>query len=78
MWPMADLQDQLDKGIRGKRAEIAEACRISPQAVYQWKKVPAAHVLTVEEITGIPRHELRPDIFGEGESPRAKAKRRVA
>lgn len=38
---------------------------VSPQAVSQWKKVPAERVLDVERITGISRHELRPDVFGE-------------
>jgi DNA-binding transcriptional regulator YdaS (Cro superfamily) len=38
--------------------------RISPQAVSQWKATPAMRVLAVEKITGISRHELRPDLFG--------------
>lgn len=37
---------------------------ITSQAVSQWKRVPAGKVLAVEAITGISRHELRPDIFG--------------
>lgn len=37
---------------------------LTPQAISQWKKVPAERVLEVERITGISRHELRPDIFG--------------
>lgn len=43
--------------------------RISPQAVSQWKAVPAERVLTVERITGISRHELRPDIYGATSEP---------
>lgn len=38
---------------------------ITPQAVSQWKKVPGDRVLEVERLTGVSRHELRPDIFGE-------------
>lgn len=43
---------------------------ISKQAVYlwKWKGVPAERVLAVEAATGIPREELRPDIFGPPES----------
>ena len=41
---------------------------ITPQAVSQWKKVPPERVLDVERITGISRHDLRPDVFGRGES----------
>lgn len=38
---------------------------LTPQAVSQWDKVPAARVLEVERITGISRHLLRPDVFGK-------------
>jgi DNA-binding transcriptional regulator YdaS (Cro superfamily) len=38
---------------------------ITPQAISQWDKVPAKRVLEVERITGISRHKLRPDVFGE-------------
>jgi len=27
------------------------------------KKVPAEMVLTIEKVSGVPRHELRPDIY---------------
>ncbi|MUG08592.1 YdaS family helix-turn-helix protein [Commensalibacter melissae] len=36
---------------------------ISYSAVCQWKQVPSKRVVEVEHITGIPREELRPDIF---------------
>lgn len=47
--------------------------RVSPQAISQWDKVPARRVLEVEEITGISRHVLRPDVFGEGSKPKKRA-----
>lgn len=28
-----------------------------------WKKVPAEQVVEVERITGLPREELRPDLY---------------
>jgi len=37
---------------------------ITPQAISQWKRVPVERVIDVERITGISRHELRPDIYG--------------
>lgn len=40
---------------------------ISPQAISQWKRVPAERVLQVERVTGVPRHELRPDIYPDPE-----------
>lgn len=39
--------------------------KLTSQAISQWKKVPAGRALQVEAVTGISRHELRPDIFGE-------------
>lgn len=50
----------------GKIADLAAAIGVSPQAVRKWKKegkVPAERVLLIESITGVPRHELRPDIY---------------
>lgn len=40
---------------------------ISSQAVSQWKKVPADRAVDVEEITGVSRHQLRPDVFRSSE-----------
>lgn len=37
---------------------------ITPQAVSQWDKIPVKRAIELEAKTGIPRHELRPDIFG--------------
>lgn len=36
---------------------------ITPQAISQWRRVPAERVLEVERVTAVPRHELRPDIY---------------
>lgn len=36
---------------------------VTSQAVSQWKRIPAGRVIAVEKATGIPRHELRPDIY---------------
>lgn len=35
-----------------------------------YRPLPAARVLDIERITGISRHELRPDIFGPAEDQR--------
>ncbi|KQS76831.1 CI repressor [Rhizobium sp. Leaf384] len=48
----------------GSASELARKLSISPPAVLQWRHVPAGRVLAVEDITGISRHHLRPDIFG--------------
>lgn len=60
---MTDLQARLAAVRKGVRMEIARALDLSPSAVWQWEKVPAEFVHTVESITGIPRSELRPDLY---------------
>lgn len=47
----------------GGGAKLARALKLHRQAVYQWSRVPAEHVFTVEKLTGIPRHKLRPDLY---------------
>lgn len=61
------------KGERGRLKSLADALGIFPSAILQWEKVPAERVPAVEQATGISRHDLRPDIFGE--PPKAKTKR---
>ena len=51
---------------RGRKHRLAKALGISHQRVYQWTRCPPDLVLQVEEITGISRHTLRPDVFGDG------------
>ncbi len=63
----------LERAIKsaGGPAALAKAVGVTSQAVSQWKQVPAKKVLQVEELTGIPRFELRPDVFGQGPRKRA-------
>jgi len=49
---------------RGRRIELAAHLDISPSAISMWRQVPIERVTKIEEFTGIPRDELRPDIFG--------------
>lgn len=60
------MEEALEKAIAkyGSARAFAIAIGVTPQAVSQWQKVPAGRVLAVEALTGIGRHELRPDIFG--------------
>jgi DNA-binding transcriptional regulator YdaS (Cro superfamily) len=48
-------------GIKG--GVVAAQLGITHGAISQWDKVPVERVLDVERVTGIPRHELRPDIY---------------
>lgn len=47
----------------GGMAQLAGKMNIARQAIYQWKRIPAERVLTVENLTGVSRHELRPDLY---------------
>jgi DNA-binding transcriptional regulator YdaS (Cro superfamily) len=49
-------------------AELARKLGVSPQAVSAWRqrgRVPAERVLQIEQLTGVSRYALRPDIYGE-------------
>ena len=47
----------------GTSAELARRLGISRQAVLQWRRIPAERVIDIERLTGVPREELRPDIY---------------
>lgn len=48
----------------GGPAALARELKISTAAVSQWRRVPIDRVLKIEEITGLSRHQLRPDVYG--------------
>jgi DNA-binding transcriptional regulator YdaS (Cro superfamily) len=50
----------------GGQNKLAERMNVSRQVVYAWTKtgiIPVRRVLKVSEVTGIPVHVLRPDIY---------------
>ena len=53
--------------------QLAALLKIRPQSFYSWKKVPAERVLDIERFTGVPRYEIRPDLY-----PRPDADKPVA
>jgi len=44
-------------------SKIADHLGVTRGAVAQWTRIPADHVPAVSAVTGIPRHELRPDLW---------------
>lgn len=58
-------QAALDKAIKaaGGPKALSVAIGVSHQAISQWSRAPAERVLQVEKATGVPRHELRPDLY---------------
>lgn len=60
-------EEALDKAraIAGGSTALAQMIGdLSPQAVAQWDKAPPRRVLRIEEVTGVSRHALRPDVYG--------------
>jgi DNA-binding transcriptional regulator YdaS (Cro superfamily) len=61
---VADVIERL-----GGPTKAAEALGISnPSVVLNWRKrqsIPADKVMAVSRLTGIPPHDLRPDVFAE-------------
>jgi DNA-binding transcriptional regulator YdaS (Cro superfamily) len=47
----------------GGLSELARKLGIRHTAFYRWAEVPAKRVLKIEKITGISRHDLRPDLY---------------
>lgn len=58
-----DALQKFLKAERGRANALADRLTISPSAISQWNRVPAERVLEIEQITGVPRHELRPDLY---------------
>ena len=55
---------------------VAGKAGVSRAAVWKWihaNRVPATKTLLFEEISGVSRHELRPDVFGPSPAPKQAA-----
>lgn len=64
-----DKLTPLERAIKaaGSQAALAKCIGVSQQVISVWTKkegkpVPAEMVVAIETATGIPRHELRPDL----------------
>jgi hypothetical protein len=47
----------------GGIVKLSECLGLSRGAASQWREIPVDHVARLEQLTGIPREVLRPDIF---------------
>jgi len=56
----------------GGLAELARRLGIKHTAFYRWKSVPPRRVLQIEKLTGIPREEMRPDLYPPNEKRKRK------
>lgn len=47
----------------GGYSALASRLGLTKASVHQWTRVPAERVLAVEAVTGVPRQQLRPDLY---------------
>jgi TorA maturation chaperone TorD len=62
---MRDDGLQLAINAVGGIAALARRLGIAQPSVSNWTKIPAERVLSVENITGVSRDQLRPDLYGD-------------
>lgn len=55
---------QLAVNAMGSKRKLAQALGLHPSNLASWYYVPAHHARRIEELTGVPRARLNPDIFG--------------
>ena len=69
---MADLEiatrARREAGVAKKRAILlsSHGHQITPQAISQWKKIPAERAHLISELTGVPLHDPRSDLWPRG------------
>jgi hypothetical protein len=54
----------------GGQSALARRLHIRPQSIQSWigyGRVPAERVLEVEDVTGVPRYVIRPDLYPRSE-----------
>lgn len=49
----------------GGTTALAKEIGVQPPSIYSWEKIPPRHVPRISEVTKIPRHALRPDLWQE-------------
>lgn len=47
----------------GSASKLASLLGLTRAAVSCWTDIPVKHVRAISDITGIPKHKLRPDIY---------------
>jgi TorA maturation chaperone TorD len=66
LWVEVHVRDAgLDRAIdaAGGIAQLARKIGIAQPSVSNWNRVPAQRVIAVEAATGVPRKQLRPDLY---------------
>lgn len=65
MLDIGAMSTPLERAIEsaGGLVKLAAALGVTKQAVSQWDEVPPLRVLAVERASGVPRSDLRPDLY---------------
>ena len=64
------MENSFDRAIRkaGGYAQVAKALGVRRQTVYKWReRLPLERIPEIERVTGLSRHDLRPDYFPVGQ-----------
>jgi DNA-binding transcriptional regulator YdaS (Cro superfamily) len=69
MVPSMDSITKLAVLKAGGPVKVGNRLQLTRQAVSRWEKVPAKHVLALEEMSGVSRYVLRPDVYGAAPGP---------
>jgi len=62
----------------GSGAALARALGIDRASVCGWAEIPAKRIIQIERLTGVPREELRPDLYLAPRPPSLMKKRQAA
>ena len=68
---MVETHSHFLTGTATRAIDLARAAKVDKATVTRWLhgRVPAERVLEVERITGVSRHDIRPDIYPPSTSP---------
>jgi DNA-binding transcriptional regulator YdaS (Cro superfamily) len=67
---------KMDEGLKlaveaaGTKYRLAKLLGITPTAVLRWHRVPMERIVKVEQVTGVPREKLRPELYRSSEHSR--------
>jgi DNA-binding transcriptional regulator YdaS (Cro superfamily) len=66
---MREASDELRTALKttieeaGSMRALGHLIGVSQQAISQWDRIPAKHIVEIERTTGVPRNKLRPDLY---------------
>jgi hypothetical protein len=67
------LEILIDKA--GSLKAIAEVLGLTRPAISRWRRVPIEHAIYLEEEFGVPRWELRPDVYPPPDEDRQRQRK---